>query len=35
MKVFVIHYKKLVDRKHNIIRQFNTHNITDYEFIEI
>ena len=35
IKVFVIHYKKLVDRKHNIIRQFNTHNITDYEFIEI
>jgi glycosyl transferase family 25 len=35
MKVFVIHYKKLMKRKHCIIRQFNTYNIKNYEFIEI
>ncbi len=35
MKVFVIHYKKLIDRKENIIKQFEKHNITNYEFIEI
>jgi glycosyl transferase family 25 len=35
MKVFVVHYKKLVDRKINIIEQFKKNNITDYEFIEI
>ena len=34
IKVFVIHYTKLTNRKSHIIRQFNTHNITDYEFIE-
>ena len=35
MKVFVIHYKKLVDRKDHILNQFKKHHITDYEFIEI
>jgi len=35
MKVFVIHYSKLVDRKKHILQQFEKHNITDYEFIEI
>ena len=35
MKVFVIHYKKLIDRKNHILEQFKRHNITDYEFIEI
>jgi GR25 family glycosyltransferase involved in LPS biosynthesis len=35
IKIFVIHYKNLVKRKHNIIRQFKTYNITNYEFIEI
>ena len=35
MKVFVIHYKKLVDRKHHILEQFKKHGIDDYEFIEI
>lgn len=35
MKVFVIHYKKLVDRKRYILEQFQKHNITDYEFVEI
>lgn len=35
MKIFVIHYKKLVDRKVHILKQFEKYNITDYEFIEI
>ena len=35
MKIFIIHYKKLVDRKTHIVEQFKKHNITDYEFIEI
>jgi glycosyl transferase family 25 len=34
MKIFVIHYSKLVDRKRHILEQFKKHNITDYEFIE-
>jgi GR25 family glycosyltransferase involved in LPS biosynthesis len=35
MKIFVIHYKKLIYRKLFILEQFKKHNITDYEFIEI
>lgn len=35
MKVFVIHYKKLVERKVRLIELFKQHNITDYEFVEI
>jgi GR25 family glycosyltransferase involved in LPS biosynthesis len=35
MKIFVIHYKKLVDRKNHMLKQFEKYNITDYEFIEI
>lgn len=35
MKVFVIHYKKLVERKKHMLEQFRKYNITDYEFIEI
>jgi hypothetical protein len=35
MKIFVIHYKKLVDRKKYMLDQFEKHNITDYEFVEI
>ncbi len=35
MKVFVIHYKKLVERKASILRQFERFGITDYEFIDI
>lgn len=35
MKVFVIHYKKLLERKENILRQFDRFGITDYEFIDI
>jgi GR25 family glycosyltransferase involved in LPS biosynthesis len=35
IKVFVVHYKKLQDRKVHILEQLNKCNITDYEFIEI
>ena len=35
MKVFVIHYAKLLDRKRHILAQFAKQNITDYEFVEI
>lgn len=35
MKVFVVHYKKLLERKVNILEQLKKNNITDYEFIEI
>lgn len=35
MKIFIIHYKKLKDRKKFILEQFEKHNITCYEFIEI
>jgi glycosyl transferase family 25 len=34
MKIFVLHYSKLVDRKKLILEQFENHNITDYEFID-
>lgn len=35
MKIFVIHYAKLIDRKKHILEQFLKHDITNYEFIEI
>lgn len=35
MKIFIIHYKKLIHRKTHILEQFKKFNITDYEFIEI
>ena len=35
MRIFVIHYKKLINRKLFILSQFKKYNITDYEFIEI
>jgi GR25 family glycosyltransferase involved in LPS biosynthesis len=35
MKVFVIHYRKLVERKKRMLEQFRKYTITDYEFIEI
>lgn len=35
MKIFVIHYKKLSDRKQHILKQFEKYNIKDYEFIDI
>ena len=34
MKIFVLHYSKLFDRKKHILEQFKKQNITDYEFIE-
>jgi glycosyl transferase family 25 len=35
MKIFIIHYKKLIDRKIHMLAQLKKYNITDYEFIEI
>jgi glycosyl transferase family 25 len=35
MKVFIIHYKKLLERKIHILEQFIKNDIKDYEFIEI
>ena len=35
MKIFVLHYSKLVERKKHIIEQFAKHGITEYEFIEL
>ena len=35
MKIFVLHCSKLINRKHNILLQFQNHNITDFEFIEL
>lgn len=34
MKIYVLHYSKLIERKKSILEQFEKHNITDYEFIE-
>jgi hypothetical protein len=34
IKIFVLHYSELVERKKNILLQFEKHNITNYEFIE-
>lgn len=34
MKIFVLHYSKLFDRKKHILEQFQKQNIKDYEFIE-
>jgi beta-1,4-mannosyl-glycoprotein beta-1,4-N-acetylglucosaminyltransferase len=35
MKIFIVHYKKLTERKISILDQFRKYNITNYEFIEI
>jgi len=35
MKVFIVHYKKLFERKIHILEQFILYGIRDYEFIEI
>lgn len=35
MRVFIVHYKKLIDRKSHMLEQLKKNNITDYEFIEI
>ena len=34
LKIFVLHYSKLVDRKKYMIEQFTRQGIIDYEFIE-
>jgi len=34
IKIFVLHYSKLVERKKNILEQFSKHNITNFEFVE-
>ena len=34
MKIFVLHYSKLTQRKQYILEQFASHGITEYEFIE-
>jgi len=34
MKVFVVHYSKLTERKQHMITQFMKKGITDYEFVE-
>jgi glycosyl transferase family 25 len=35
MKIFVVHYKKLTERKTHILKQFQKHNMNNYEFVEI
>ena len=35
MKIFIIHYKKLINRKRFIIEQLKKYNLLDYEFIQI
>jgi GR25 family glycosyltransferase involved in LPS biosynthesis len=35
IKIFVLHYRKLVDRKAFLLSQFEKHGITNFEFIEI
>ena len=35
MKIFIVHYKKLIERKQSILSQFKKYNIYNYEFIEI
>ena len=34
IKIFVLHYSKLIERKQNILYQFEKYNITNFEFIE-
>ena len=33
MKILVIHYDKLLERKIHILEEFKNHNITDFEFV--
>jgi GR25 family glycosyltransferase involved in LPS biosynthesis len=35
MKIFIVHYKKLLDRKKRIIEQLEKYKLTNYEFVEI
>ena len=34
MKVFILHYPKLVERKQRLLKELENHRINDYEFIE-
>ena len=34
MKVFVVHYSKLTERKQHMLNQFEQQGIKDYEFVE-
>jgi len=35
IKIFILHYSKLTERKINILKQFEKNNITNYEFVEL
>jgi len=35
LKIFVLHYTKLVDRKASILKQFSEQGITNFEFVEL
>ena len=35
IKIYVIHYKKLIERKNYILNKFNELNINDFEFISL
>jgi GR25 family glycosyltransferase involved in LPS biosynthesis len=35
IKIFVLHYKKLVNRKQFLLKQFEMHGISDVDFIEL
>jgi hypothetical protein len=35
IKIFVLHYSKLVERKEFVLKQFEKHNITEFEFVEL
>ena len=35
MKVYVVHYRKLVERKESIVQQLQKHQLLDYEFVDI
>jgi GR25 family glycosyltransferase involved in LPS biosynthesis len=35
IKIFVLHYTKLADRKASILRQFQEQGITNFEFVEL
>jgi GR25 family glycosyltransferase involved in LPS biosynthesis len=34
-RVYIVHYRKLHERKESILRQLEKHHITDYEFVDI
>lgn len=34
-KVYICHYKKLIERKQSVLDQLNNQNITNYEFVEL